>query len=112
MGCALGSIEYIEVVATIAAFVEHRDLGFQDRRGERVSTVSTSAYALHMPSHGPHPRRPQNELQETPQAMPPLYREAELEMNFPSSAAGRVHGTGDEEGRTPTSTSAQMDELQ
>ena len=34
-------------------------------------------------------------------------------MNFPSSAAGRVDGTGDEEaGRPPTSTSAQMDELQ
>ena len=66
-----------------------------------------------MSSHGPHPRRPKNELQETPQAMPPLYREAELEMNFPSSAAGRVDGTGDEEaGRPPTSTSAQMDELQ
>ena len=65
-----------------------------------------------MPSHGPHPRRPQNELQETPQAMPPLYREAELEMNFPSSAAGRVDGTCDEAGRPPTSTSAQMDELQ
>ena len=48
-----------------------------------------------------------------PQAMPPLYQEAELEMNFPSSAAGRVDGTGDEEARRPpTSTSAQMDELQ
>ena len=34
-------------------------------------------------------------------------------MNFPSSAAGRVDGTGDEEaGRPPTSNSAQMDELQ
>ena len=66
-----------------------------------------------MPSHDPHPRRPQNELQETPLALPPLYRKAELEMNFPSSAAGRVDGTGDEEaGRPPTSTSAQMDELQ
>ena len=66
-----------------------------------------------MPSHGPHPCRPKNELQETPQAMPPLYQKAELEMNFPSSAAGRVDGTGDEEaGRPPTSTSAQMDELQ
>ena len=63
--------------------------------------------------YGPHPRRPQNELQETPLALPPLYRKAELEMNFPSSAAGRVDGTGDEEaGRPPTSTSAQMDELQ
>ena len=39
--CALGSIEHIEVVATIAAFVEHCDLGFQDRRAERFSTVST-----------------------------------------------------------------------
>ena len=48
-----------------------------------------------------------------PLALPPLYRKAELEMNFPSSAAGRVDGTGDEEaGRPPTSTSAQMDELQ
>ena len=66
-----------------------------------------------MPSHGPHPRRPHNELQETPLALPPLYRKAELEMNFPSSAAGRVDGTGDEEARRPpTSTSAQMDELQ
>ena len=66
-----------------------------------------------MPSHDPHPRRPQNELQETPLALPPLYRKAELEMNFPSSAAGRVDGTGDEEaGRPPTSTSAQMDKLQ
>ena len=65
-----------------------------------------------MPSHGPHPRRPKNELQETPQVMPPLYREAELEMNYPGSAAGRVDGTGDEAGRPPTSTSAQMDELQ
>ena len=65
-----------------------------------------------MSSHGPHPRRPTNELQETPQAMPPLYRNAELEMNFPSSAAGRVDGTGDEDGRPPTSTSAPMDELQ
>ena len=66
-----------------------------------------------MPSHDPHPRRPQNELQETPLALPPLYRKAELEMNFPSSAAGRVDGTGDEEARRPpTSTSAQMDELQ
>ena len=66
-----------------------------------------------MPSHDPHPRRPQNELQETPLALPPLYCKAELEMNFPSSAAGRVDGTGDEEARRPpTSTSAQMDELQ
>ena len=66
-----------------------------------------------MPSHDPHPRRPQNELQETPLALPPLYRKAELEMNFPSSAAGRVDGTCDEEARRPpTSTSAQVDELQ
>ena len=41
LSCALGSIEHIEVVATIAAFVEHCDLGFQDRRAERFSTVST-----------------------------------------------------------------------
>ena len=41
VGCALGSIEHIEVVATIAAFVEHYDLGFQDRWVKRFSTVST-----------------------------------------------------------------------
>ena len=47
MSCALGSIEHIEVVATIAAFVEHCDLGFQDRRLERSDRFNLSVRASH-----------------------------------------------------------------
>ena len=58
MSCALGSIEHIEVVATIAAFVEHRDLGFQDRRAETFSTVQLerTRFTCHLMvlTHGAH----------------------------------------------------------
>ena len=41
-----------------------------------------------------------------------MYRDAELEMNFPSSAVDEVDSTSDEHGHPAPSTSAQMDQSQ